>query len=115
MVADGHVYYVTQNETAHGDHGVWDSEPDIITLTGGVIVVQGKNVLRGDKLVMDRKSGQTSVTSNATGRNNPNRVRSVIYNDSNQTGQSQPGQSAQGQAAQGQNKAKAPAAPAKKP
>jgi lipopolysaccharide export system protein LptA len=115
MLADGHVFYVTQNETARGDHGIYDAQPDTITLTGGVIMVQGKNVLRADKLVMDRKSGLSTVSSNATGRNNPDRVRSVIYNDSNQTGQSQPGQSAQGQAAQGQNAAKAPAAPAKKP
>ncbi|MGZ3274318.1 MAG: LptA/OstA family protein [Caulobacteraceae bacterium] len=108
LVADGHVFYVTQNETARGDHGVYDAQPDIVTLTGGVIVVQGKNVLRGDQMVMDRKNGQTTVVSNATGRNNPNRVRSVIYNDNTQNGQGQP--------AQGQPAAKAPPpAPAKKP
>lgn len=110
MVADGHVYYVTQNETVHGDRGVYDLEPDIVTLTGGVIVVQGKDVLRTDKLVMNQKSGETLASSNATGRNNPNRVRSVIYNDN---GQASPSQA--GQASQGQVSGKAPAAPAKKP
>jgi len=112
MVADGHVFYVTQNETARGDHGVYDKEPDIITLTGGVILIQGKNVLRADKLVMDRMSGLSTVVSNTTGRNSPNRVRSVIYNDNNQA---QPDQTPQGQAAKGQTAAKAPTAPAKKP
>jgi len=108
MIAEGHVFYVTQSETARGERGVYDAEPDTITLTGNVIVVQGKNVLRGDKMVIDRKTGQTTVVSDATGRNNPNRVRAVIYND-NQNGQGQ------AQTPQGQTPAKAPAAPAKKP
>jgi lipopolysaccharide export system protein LptA len=109
MIAEGHVYYVTQNETARGEHGVYDAEPDTITMTGNVVVVQGKNVLRGDKMVIDRKSGQTTMISDTGGRNNPNRVRAVIYNDN-------PGAQGQGaQPAQGKNAAKAPAAPAKKP
>jgi lipopolysaccharide export system protein LptA len=116
MIAEGHVYYVTQTETARGDHGVYDAQPDTITMTGGVIVVQGKNVLRGDKMVIDRKTGQTTVVADATGRNNPNRVRAVIYNDQNAQAQGAQGQAApQGQPAQGQSAAKAPAAPAKKP
>jgi lipopolysaccharide export system protein LptA len=112
MVAEGHVFYVTESETVHGDHGVYDAEPDTITMTGNVIAVQGKNVVRSDRMVMDRKTGQTQVFADASGRNNPNRVRAVIYNDNNQDGQ---GQTSQGQASKGQTAAKAPPAPAKKP
>jgi lipopolysaccharide export system protein LptA len=108
MIAEGHVYYVTQNETARGERGVYDAEPDTITLTGGVIVVQGKNVLRGDKMVIDRKTGQTTMVSDTTGRNKPNRVRGVFYNDN------QDGQGTQGQGSPGKPAGKAPAAPAKK-
>jgi lipopolysaccharide export system protein LptA len=119
MIAEGHVFYVTQNENVRGDNGVYDAEPDTITMTGNVIAVQGKNVVRGDKMVMDRKTGKTTVISNATGRSNPNRVRAVIYNDNQnsqgQGAQGQPTQGSQGQKAQGQTTAKAPAAPAKKP
>ena len=111
LVADGHVFYVTQNESARGEHGVYDAAPDTITMTGAVLVVQGKNVMRGDQLVIDRKSGQTSMVSTATGRNNPNRVRGVFYNE----GQNAQGQTSQGQTPQSQSAAKAPAAPAKKP
>ncbi len=116
LVAEGHVFYVTQNETARGEHGVYDAEPDTITMTGAVVVVQGKNVLRGDKMVIDRKTGQTTMVSDASGRNNPNRVRGVFYND-NQTAQGpgSTGQGTQAQPAPGQGAAKAPAAPAKKP
>jgi lipopolysaccharide export system protein LptA len=122
MIAEGHVFYVTQNENVRGDRMVYDAEPDTITVSGGVIAVQGKNVLRGDKMVIDRKTGLTTVASDATGRNNPNRVHALIYNDNNQPdqgqttpGQSNQGQSNQGQTAKGQNAAKAPPAPAKKP
>ena len=111
MIAEGHVFYVTQNETARGDHGVFDAEPDTITLTGGVIVVQGKNVMRGDKMVIDRKTGLTKVDSVATGRTNANRVRTVIYND-NQDSQ---GQDQASKAKGAAPAAKPPAAPAKKP
>lgn len=119
LIAEGHVFYVTQNETARGERMVWDAEPDTITMTGNVVMVQGKNVIRGDKMIIDRKTGQSQVVADATGRNNPNRVRAVIYND-NQNGQGQAsqgsqGQTAQGQKASGQNAPKAPAAPAKKP
>jgi lipopolysaccharide export system protein LptA len=126
MVAEGHVFYVTQSENVRGDHGVYDAEPDTITMTGNVIAVQGKNVVRGDKMIMDRKSGQTQMFADASGRNNPNRVRAVIYND-NQNGQGQgsqgqgsqgqgsQGQGSQGQTSKGQNATKAPPAPAKKP
>ena len=116
MIAEGHVFYVTQNETVRGEHGVYDAEPDTITMTGNVIAVQGKNVVRSDKMIIDRKTGQTQMSAEASGRNNPNRVRAVIYNDNqNNQGQTAQGQGAQGQKAQGQNATKAPPAPAKKP
>lgn len=119
MVAEGHVFYVTQNENVRGDHGVYEAEPDTITMTGAVIAVQGKNVVRSDKMVIDRKTGQTQMFADAGGRNNPNRVRAVIYND-NQNGQGQgsqgqAAQTSQGQASKGQNATKVPPAPAKKP
>ncbi len=93
MVAEGHVFYVTQSQTVRGEHGVYDAEPDTITMTGNVVVVQGKNVAKGDKMIIDRKSGHTTMGSESTGRNNPNRVRGVFYND-NQGGQAQPGPAA---------------------
>ncbi len=116
LVAEGHVFYVTQSENVRGDHMVYEAEPDTITMTGAVIAVQGKNVIRSDKMVIDRKTSQSQVFADASGRNNPNRVRAVIYNDNqNSQGQGAQGQGAQGQKAQGQNASKSPPAPAKKP
>ena len=97
MVAEGHVYFVGQNQTARGEHAVYELEPDTITMTGDVVMVQGDNVVKGDKLVIQVKTGHADVVSDATGRNKPERVRGVFYN----TGQTAPA---------GQQ---APAAPAK--
>jgi lipopolysaccharide export system protein LptA len=122
MIAEGHVFYVTQNETVKGDHGIYDAEPDIITMTGNVVAVQGKNVAKGDKMVMDRKTNHTTMVSDATGRNSPNRVRGVFYNQdqgaqtpNGQTpnGQTQGGAVQNGQKPSGQGQAQP--APAKKP
>jgi lipopolysaccharide export system protein LptA len=80
-IADGHVFYVTQTQTARGEHAVYEATSDTITMTGHVVVVQGQNVLKGDKMVMELKSGHTQMFSDAVGRNKPDRVRGVFYND----------------------------------
>jgi lipopolysaccharide export system protein LptA len=113
-VADGHVFYVTQTQTIRAEHGVYDAAPDTVTMTGDVVVVQGKNVQRGDKMIMDLKTGHTQVFANVTGRNKPGRVRGVFYSE-NQNGEAQPGQATQTPATQGQSKPAAPATPASKP
>lgn len=86
MIADGHVYYVGVNQqTARGEHAVYEVVPDTITMTGDVVLVQGDNVARGDKLVIHVKDGHSEFFSNETGRNKPGRVRTVIYNNGQTT------------------------------
>lgn len=80
-IADGHVFYVTQTQTVRGEHALYEAEPDTITMTGHVVVVQGENVLKGDRMVIQLKSGHSQMFSDATGRNKPDRVRGVFYND----------------------------------
>jgi lipopolysaccharide export system protein LptA len=80
LVADGHVFFVSPSQTARGEHAVYELEPDTITMTGDVVVVQGENVVKGDKLIIQVKTGHTDIVSNVTGRNNPERVRGVFYN-----------------------------------
>ena len=48
-------------------------------MTGDVIVAQGKNVARGDKLTIKVSTKQFTMESNATGAGTPNRVRGVFY------------------------------------
>jgi lipopolysaccharide export system protein LptA len=79
LEAEGNVYYVTTDQAVRADNAVYSSGADTIVLTGEVIIVQGKNVARGDRLVVNVATGQAQMSSNARGRGAPNRVRGVFY------------------------------------
>ncbi len=97
LVADGHVFFVSTNQTARGNHAVYEAEPDTITMTGDVVVVQGDNVVKGDKAIIQVKTGHADIVSNVTGRNKPDRVRGVFYN-ANKPADGQPAPAAAGPA-----------------
>lgn len=88
--ADGNVFYVTPDEVARGDHAVYTADDDLIIMTGDVIVLQGKNVVRGDKLTIHVKARQALMDSDAHGRGTPGRVRGVFYPSQNQPGGAAP-------------------------
>jgi lipopolysaccharide export system protein LptA len=77
--ADGNVFYVTPDQVAHGDHAVYNADADQIVMTGNVIVVQGKNVVRGDKMTIHVSTREVIIDSVAQGRGTPGRVRAVLY------------------------------------
>jgi lipopolysaccharide export system protein LptA len=79
IVADGHVYYVTPEQNARGDHAVYSAAADEIVMTGDVIVVQGKDVARGDKLTLKVASREARLESNRVGAGKPGRVRAVYF------------------------------------
>jgi lipopolysaccharide export system protein LptA len=79
IVADGHVYYVTPEREARGDHAVYTQSDDQIVMTGDVIVVQGQNVARGDKLIIDVANHQARMVSDVTGLGKQGRVRGVYF------------------------------------
>ena len=82
MEAQGPVYYITPTQTARGDHGTYIAATDTITLTGNVVVAQDKNVLQGEKLVIETKTGRSTMVSTNQGRNASGRVRGVFYPNS---------------------------------
>ena len=71
-------------KTASGDLGVYDLKTKTITLLHNVTVAQGKNVLHGERVVVDTVSGNAHFDSNAEAQNGtspakpPGRVRAVI-------------------------------------
>ena len=71
-------------QTVRGDNAVYMADSDTITITGGVIVTQGKSVARGDSMTVQVKSGHVQLKSSAKGRGNPGRVRGVFYPDQGQ-------------------------------
>ncbi len=81
LVAEGDVLYLTPTERARGDYGVYEMKTDTITLTGGVVVTRGDNVIKGDKMTIEVSSGKTTIVSNsptAAGGKKPPRVRGVF-------------------------------------
>ena len=74
--ARGNVTVVTKDQNASGDVGVYDLKAKTITLTGNVVVTQGKNVLHGDRVVVDTTTGNAHFESNAATAQN--RVRALI-------------------------------------
>lgn len=81
IVADGHVYYVTPQQNARGDHATYSAAADQIVITGDVILVQGRDVGRGDRLTLDVATHQAKLESNAVGLGKPGRVRAVYFPD----------------------------------
>ncbi|MEW6598600.1 MAG: LptA/OstA family protein [Pseudomonadota bacterium] len=77
MEADGPVYYSTDTESARGDHGTYLASNDTITLFGNVVVMQGQNVAKGDKLVIEQKTGHSVLSVNNKGPGG--KVRGVFY------------------------------------
>jgi lipopolysaccharide export system protein LptA len=66
--AKGDVLVTQKDQTAKGDNGVFDVKSNTITLTGSVVVTQGTNVLRGDRMLVDLNTGVSRVESNKTQR-----------------------------------------------
>lgn len=77
--AEGDVFYVTPDQNARGDRAIYTAENDQIVMTGNVIVVQGKNVIHGDRLTIHVATREAQMESHAQGRGTPNRVRGVFY------------------------------------
>ena len=55
--------------TQGGDLGIYDMKTKTITLTGNVVVSQGKNVLHAERVVVNTVTGDARVDSGATARN----------------------------------------------
>jgi lipopolysaccharide export system protein LptA len=59
--ARGDVTVVSKDQTATGDLGVYDLPKKTITLSGNVVVSQGKNVIHGGVVIVDTVTGNAHV------------------------------------------------------
>ena len=57
---------VSKDQNASGDLGVYDTKTKTITLTGNVVVSQGKNVVRGERVVVNTVTGDARVEAGVT-------------------------------------------------
>ena len=82
--AEGNVLLITPNEKARGSTGVYDVLNRTAVLTGNVILTQGENVLRGERLIMDLNTGRSRLEG-TTGHTEPTKDGRVkaIFNPEN--------------------------------
>ncbi|MBI2716728.1 MAG: LPS ABC transporter substrate-binding protein LptA [Rhizobiales bacterium] len=75
LEARGGVVVTQKEQTATGDLGLFDMKTNTVTLSGNVVMTQGQNVLRGERLVVDLTSGVSRVES---GKNGQGRVQGLF-------------------------------------
>ena len=76
LEARGAVVVTQKDQTATGELGVFDMKANTVTLTGNpVVMTQGQNVLKGDKLVVDLTNGVSRVEA---GKNGQGRVQMLV-------------------------------------
>lgn len=69
---DRNVFYVTPTERVRADHAVYDLQTDTVTFTGGVIVVRGENVSSSQRLVINLRTNDFTLSGG---------VRAILYPD----------------------------------
>jgi lipopolysaccharide export system protein LptA len=79
LEAKGNVVVTQKDQVVTGETAVFDTKTNLITMLGGVVLTQGKNVLRGDRLLVDMTTGVSRVESDS------GRVQG-LFQSSNQNG-----------------------------
>jgi len=74
LEAQGDVFYVTPEQSIHARRADYDFNAETVTFTGEVIVVQGQNVIRGERLVIRTRTGEATMSSGGA-----TRVRGVFF------------------------------------
>lgn len=68
LEARGGVIVTTKDQTATGDTGIFEMKTNTVTLTGKpVVITQGPNILKGERLVVDLATSFARVEGRVTG------------------------------------------------
>ena len=65
LEAQGNVVVTQKDQVVTGETAVFDTRTNLVTMLGGVVLTQGKNVLRGDRLMVDMTTGVSRVESDS--------------------------------------------------
>jgi lipopolysaccharide export system protein LptA len=65
LEARGNVVVTQKDQVVTGETAVFDTRANMITMLGGIVLTQGKNVLRGDRLMVDMTTGVSRVESDS--------------------------------------------------
>jgi lipopolysaccharide export system protein LptA len=84
--ARGSVTVITKDQNASGDLGVYDLATKTITLSGNVVVSQGKNVIHGERVVVNTVTGVAHVEAAPGVGATPGRVHALIIPNKDHNG-----------------------------
>jgi lipopolysaccharide export system protein LptA len=65
LEARGNVVVTQKDQVVTGETAVFDTKANLITMIGGVVLTQCKNVLQGDRLFVDMTTGVSRVESDS--------------------------------------------------
>jgi lipopolysaccharide export system protein LptA len=65
LEARGNVVVTQKDQVVTGENAVFDTKTNLITMLGGVVLTQCKNVLKGDRLLVDMGTGVSRVESDS--------------------------------------------------
>ena len=65
LEAKGDVVVTQKDQVVTGQAAVFDTRTNLITMLGGVVLTQCKNVVRGDRLLVDMTTGVSRVESDS--------------------------------------------------
>ena len=65
LEAKGSVVVTQKDQIVTGETAIFDTKANLITMAGGVVLTQCKNVLRGDRLFVDMTTGVSRVESDS--------------------------------------------------
>ena len=85
LEARGSVVVKQKDQVVTGDKAVFDTKANLITMSGGVVLTQCQNVLRGDRLTVDMTTGVSRVESDGRG------VHALFIQGSDCGGSAKPG------------------------
>jgi lipopolysaccharide export system protein LptA len=63
LEARGNVVVTQKDQVVTGDLAIFDTKANLMTMTGGVVLTQCRNVMKGDRLLVDMTSGTSRVES----------------------------------------------------
>ncbi|MDE2380314.1 LptA/OstA family protein [Bradyrhizobium sp.] len=65
LEARGNVVVTQKDQVVTGETAIFDTRTNLITMLGGIVLTQCKNVLRGDRLMVDMTTGVSRVESDS--------------------------------------------------
>src|SRR5262249_275239 len=67
-----------QDQTTTSDWALYDVPAQLVTVGGNVVLMQGKNVLKGDRLVIDLKTGESRFENKGNTATAGGRIRALF-------------------------------------